>query len=187
MFGHLWRTCVSCREILDSKYRHEVVRDVLFDVYRPTDIYVKIEAHVNFLTYPMDGRSTLSLPDILVFGWVGEKHTWVDLTGVSFLVGLRSRGFTTGHAALKVTACKVAKHTNACIQNQHVLIPFVFDIFGFLAPEAMKLLNRVQQVVHTNVIFLRSITVVFKRISFIIQKRLRRYVLTFYPCSWIYV
>ncbi|KAI3506918.1 hypothetical protein L1887_21559 [Cichorium endivia] len=42
-------------------------------------------------------------------------------------------------------ACKVDKHEKTCIENQHVFIPFAFDTFGFLAPETVELLNRVQQ------------------------------------------
>nr|KAJ0205010.1 hypothetical protein LSAT_V11C500282860 [Lactuca sativa] len=72
---------------------------------------------------------------------------------MGLLLGIqRSRGFTAGHAALKADACKVAKHENACIENQHVFVPFAFDTFGFLASEAMELLNRVQQVINSNVI-----------------------------------
>nr|GEZ29229.1 auxilin-like protein [Tanacetum cinerariifolium] len=93
---------------------------------------------------------------------VGGKHACVDLTGVSPLVGLSSQGFTAGQTALKAASCKVIKHEKACIKNQHVFIPFVFDTFGFFAPEAVKLLSRVQRVMHSNVVTLRSTDVVFK-------------------------
>ena len=58
------------------------------------------------------------------------------------------------------------------MENQHVLIPFAFDTFGFLAPDAVEFLNRVQQIMHSNVISPISSDVVFKRISFTIQKGL---------------
>ncbi|GJZ17711.1 putative reverse transcriptase domain-containing protein [Tanacetum coccineum] len=137
---------VHCKELPGFKYRHDMVRDVLFDVCRRAGISAKKEAPVNFLTGPLDGRSTLKPADILIFGWVGGKYTCVDLTGVSPLVGLSSRGFTVGQTALKVASCKVTRHENACIKNQHVFVPFVSDNFGFLAPEAMELLNRVQRI-----------------------------------------
>ena len=63
------------------------------------------------------------------------------------------------------------KHEKACLDNQHVFIPFAFDTFGFLAPEAVDLLSRVQRVIHSNVMTPRSMDVVFKRLSFAIQKR----------------
>ncbi|GJY27321.1 hypothetical protein Tco_0402047 [Tanacetum coccineum] len=163
---------VHCKELPGFKYRHDMVRDVLFDICRRAGISVKKEAPVNFLTDPSDGRSTLRPADVLVFGWVGGKHACVDLTGVSPLVGLSSRGFTVGQAALKAASCKVTKHEKACIENQHVFIPFAFDTFGFLAPEAVELLTRVQRVMNSNVMTPRSINVVFTRIGFAIQKGL---------------
>jgi len=43
---------------------------------------------VNFLTDPLDRRSTLRSADVMVYGWVGGKHACVDLTEVLPLVGL---------------------------------------------------------------------------------------------------
>ncbi|KAI3750270.1 hypothetical protein L2E82_20904 [Cichorium intybus] len=163
---------VHCRELPGFKYRHDMVRDVLFDVCRRAGISVRKEAPVNFLTDPADGRSTLRPADILVFGWMGGKHACVDLTGVSPLVNLRSGGFTRGQAALKAAACKVDKHEKACRENQHVFIPFAFDTFGFLVSEAVELLNRVQRVMHSTIMSPTSMNFVFKRIGFAIQKGL---------------
>ncbi|GJT92818.1 putative reverse transcriptase domain-containing protein [Tanacetum coccineum] len=141
-------------------------------ILKRAGISAKKEALVNFLTDPSDGRSILRPADVLVFGWVGGKHACVDLTGVSPLVGLSSRGFIVGQAALKAASCKVAKHEKSCIENQHMFIPFAFDTFGFLAPEAVELLTKVQRVMNTNVMTPRSINVVFNRIGLAIQKRL---------------
>ncbi|GJT40223.1 hypothetical protein Tco_0940088 [Tanacetum coccineum] len=99
-----------------------------------------------------------------------RKHACVDLTGVSPLVGLSSHGFIASQAALKAASCKVTKHKKTYIKNQHVFISFAFDTFGFLAPEAVELLNRVQRVMHINVMTPRSTDVVFKRFGFAIQK-----------------
>ncbi|GJV36961.1 hypothetical protein Tco_1409438 [Tanacetum coccineum] len=97
-------------------------------------------------------QKTLRRADILVFGWAGGKHACVDLTGVSPLVGLRDNGFVAGQAALKAESSKVAKHDKACLENQHVFIPFAFDTFGFLAPEADEFLTRVQRVVQRSML-----------------------------------
>nr|GEV13128.1 ribonuclease H-like domain-containing protein [Tanacetum cinerariifolium] len=82
---------VHCKELSGFKYRHDMVMDILFDICRRVGISAKKEAHVNFLTDPSDGRSTLRPDDVLVFIWAGRKHVCVDLTGVSPLVGLSSR------------------------------------------------------------------------------------------------
>ncbi|GJT69214.1 hypothetical protein Tco_1028500 [Tanacetum coccineum] len=116
---------------------------------------------------------------------VGGKHACVDLTGVSPLVGLSSRGFTAGQAALKAALGKVTKHEKACNENQYVFIPFAFDTFGFLAPKAVELLNRVQRVMHNNVMTPRSTDVVFKRIGFAIQKRLAAQLVARLPSTTI--
>jgi hypothetical protein len=129
---------------------------------------VKKEAPVNFLTDPREGRSTLRPADVLVYGWIGGKHACVDLTGVSPLVGLRTWDFIVGQAALKAASNKVVKHEKACSDNQHAFIPFAFDTFGFLAPDAVNLLQRVQKIMHNNVVCPRSMDVVFKRIGFAI-------------------
>jgi hypothetical protein len=51
-----------------------------------------------------------------------------------------------------------------------VFIAFAFDTFGFLAPEVVDVLKRVQRVRHSNVVSTRSQDVVFKRINFAIKK-----------------
>ncbi|KAL8242458.1 hypothetical protein R6Q59_012760 [Mikania micrantha] len=65
------------------------------------------------------------------------KHSCVDLTEVSPLVGLRDTGFVAGQAVLKAKSDNVAKHEKVCLENQHVFTPFAFDTFGFLAPRAV--------------------------------------------------
>nr|GEX26858.1 putative reverse transcriptase domain-containing protein [Tanacetum cinerariifolium] len=139
------------------------------------------------LTNPSDGRSTLKSANVLVFKWVEGKHACVDLTGVSPLVRLSGRGFTAGQDSLKVASCKVTKHKKSCIENQHVFIPFVFDTFGFLALEAVKLLSRVQRVMHSNVMTPRSTDVVFKRIGFAIQKGLAAQLIARLPSNIMYI
>jgi hypothetical protein len=67
---------VYCRELLDFKYIHDCVCDVLFDVW----VSVKKETPVNFLTNPLEERSTLRSADILLYEWVGGKNVCVDLT-----------------------------------------------------------------------------------------------------------
>jgi hypothetical protein len=55
------------------------------------------------------------------------------------------------------------------------LYQFSFDIFGFLAPDVVDLLQRVQKIIQNNVVSSRSMDVIFKRIDFAIQKELARY------------
>jgi len=91
---------------------------------------------------------------------------------VSLLTGLGVGVFTVVQAALKPALSKVAKHEKACTDNQHVFISFVFDIFGFLSPDVVDLLHRVQRIMHNNVMYPRSMNVVFTGINFAIKKDL---------------
>jgi hypothetical protein len=74
--------------------------------------------------------------------------------------------------ALKDASRKVVKHESVSSTNQHAFIPFLFDTFGFLAPDVVNMLKRVQRVMHNNVMSLRYLNIVFKRINFVIQKGL---------------
>ncbi|GKC67079.1 putative reverse transcriptase domain-containing protein [Tanacetum coccineum] len=112
---------VHCKGLPGFKYMHDLVRDVLYDVLKRAGISSKNKAP--------------------------GKYACVDLTGVSPLVGLGDNGFVARQAALKAESSKVAKHEKACLENQHVFIPFTFDTFGFLAPKAEDFWTRVQRVV----------------------------------------
>ena len=79
---------IHYKELPGFKYRHDFVRDVLFDIFRRAGISVKKETSVNFLT--------LRPVDVMVYRWVGGKYACVDLTEVSSLVGLGVRPFTVG-------------------------------------------------------------------------------------------
>jgi hypothetical protein len=83
-------------EFSGFKYIHDLVRYVLFDIFRHASISVKKVALVNFLTDPQERKSTLCLADIMVYGLVGGKHVCVDLTVVSQLVGQRVGDFIEG-------------------------------------------------------------------------------------------
>ncbi|GJT38838.1 hypothetical protein Tco_0938703 [Tanacetum coccineum] len=62
-----------------------------------------------------------------------------------------------------------------------------FDTFGFLAPEAVKLLSRVQRVIHNNVMTPKSTDVIFKRIGFAIQKGLAAQLVARLPSTIIWL
>jgi len=56
---------VHCKELPGFKYRYDFVRDVLFDIFRRAEVLVKKEASMNFLTDPLDRRSTLRPADVM--------------------------------------------------------------------------------------------------------------------------
>jgi hypothetical protein len=84
------------------------------------------ETHVNFLTDPLEGRSTLRPTDVLVYRWVGEKHAFVNLTEVSPFVRLTTEDYTVGQVALEAASNKMFKHERAYSDNQFKLFIYYF-------------------------------------------------------------
>ncbi|GKB17840.1 hypothetical protein Tco_0851763 [Tanacetum coccineum] len=68
---------VHCKELPGFKYRHDMVRDILFDICRRAGISAKKEAPVNFLTDPSDGRSTLRPAFWFLVGLEGNMRAWI--------------------------------------------------------------------------------------------------------------
>lgn len=60
---------VRCNKVSGFKYRHDYVRDVLFDLFRRAGVPMKTEASVNFLTNPLDRISKLKHADNMVYRW----------------------------------------------------------------------------------------------------------------------
>nr|GEZ29547.1 hypothetical protein [Tanacetum cinerariifolium] len=85
-------TSIATGALVKGCSRTEVLTRVKGSAYRCAGIFAKKEALVNFLTDPSNGRSTLRLADVLVFGWVGRKHACIDLTGFLLLMRTRSAG-----------------------------------------------------------------------------------------------
>ncbi|MFS7935950.1 hypothetical protein Hanom_Chr05g00409631 [Helianthus anomalus] len=123
---------------------------------------------MNFLTDPHEGRSTLRPSDVLVFGWAGEKHTCVNHTGVSSVVGPRDNRFVAGQAMLMAELGKVAKREQSCAENQNAFILFSFNTFESLATEVVGIMKRVQRVMHNNFSMSKNQSFVFSRIGFAI-------------------
>lgn len=61
---------IHFKELLEFKYRHDFVRDVLFEIFLRVGAYLKNDALMNFLTHPQEGRSTLRPTYVLVYRWV---------------------------------------------------------------------------------------------------------------------
>ncbi|PNX75891.1 auxilin-like protein [Trifolium pratense] len=67
---------VHCRELPNFKYRHDFVRDVLFDVFTCAGVFVKKKALVNFLTDPLESRGEIYIEVGRCSGvWMGRRKT----------------------------------------------------------------------------------------------------------------
>lgn len=90
--------------------------------------------------------------------------------GVSLIIGFGNGVFEVGHVAINVVSMITEVHESACIANQHSLIPFAFDTFGFLAHGSVEVLKRLQKVMGNNVMTAGATEYVFRRVAFAIQK-----------------
>lgn len=131
---------IHCTNLSSFKWWHDLVRDVMFDIFWRVVVSVRRRRLWIFLLTHMMGRSTLRLANVLVYGWIRRKHVCVDLTWVSPLVWVKTSDFTVVQTALKVASSKVVKHEKTCFNNQHVFILFVFNTFDFLAPKIIDFL-----------------------------------------------
>jgi hypothetical protein len=59
-----------------------------------------------------------------------------------------------------------------CSDNQQIFTQFAFNIFALLIQVVVNLLKRVQKVMHSNVVSLRSMDVGFQILGFAVQKGL---------------
>jgi hypothetical protein len=100
------------------------------------------------------------------------------LTGVFPLVGLRTGNIIAAQAALKAALNKVAKHEKVVLTIK--LLYYLHLTLGFLAPVVVDLLQRVQKIMHNNVVSPRSMDVIFKMISFSIHKGLAAQIVVCY-------
>jgi hypothetical protein len=71
------------------------------------------------------------------------KTYMCGLDWISPLVGLSTGAFTVEQTTFKVALSKVIKHEKTCSNYQHVFISFMFDTYGFLALDAVNLLQKI--------------------------------------------
>ncbi|GJS64234.1 hypothetical protein Tco_0678798 [Tanacetum coccineum] len=69
---------VQCKELPSFKYRHDMVRDVLYGICRRVEISAKKEAHVNFFTGPSDDNPhSKRLAFWFLDGLEGNMRAWI--------------------------------------------------------------------------------------------------------------
>lgn len=75
---------VACRMDPGYEFRHDLVRDVVYDCMWQVCVAARKEAPVHFLSDPNSLK--LSPADTLIYNWRLGKHLCLDVTGVSPLV-----------------------------------------------------------------------------------------------------
>ncbi|KAL5714452.1 hypothetical protein ACHQM5_016415 [Ranunculus cassubicifolius] len=173
---------VHCKWDPGIKFRHDMVRDGLQDILRRAGISSKKEADVSLAS---EEDVLLRPADILIHNWLSGKHTCVDLTGSSPLVGLGQGIFEVHKALENATRKKYAKHDKACQEGGYEFIPFGFTTFGGLSEEAIDLLSRVEKVAHQHLVCYKSTKFVFHRLGFLIQKGIAAQIVSRLPINFV--
>ena len=68
------------------------------------------------------------------------------------------------HTALKAASTKMTKHEKTCYDNQHTFKPFTSYTFGFIILKVDNLLQRIERVMHNNIVSPKFINVIFKKL-----------------------
>ncbi|KAL5723796.1 hypothetical protein ACHQM5_007146 [Ranunculus cassubicifolius] len=172
---------VQCKGDPGIKHRHDTVRDGLHDILRRAGIASKKEADIGL--GDKDGR--LRPADILVYGWVNGRHTCVDLTGNSPLVGFNGGPFDKERGLRLASKKKFEKHELACSKAGYEFIPFCFTTFGGMGEEAKEFMKRVEKVTHHHLVCYNSTKFVLHRLSFMIQKGVAAQIVSRLPENFV--
>jgi len=134
---------VHCPNNPGFKARHDGVRDTLASLFYEGGIQVVKEAPVSFLTE--QNLSSLRPADLLIPGWINGKPTCVDVVGVSPFVQGHNGAYLGESNLSRSVQAKLSKHQAKCEENHHAFVPFGFDTFGGFAPEAIRMITRLQR------------------------------------------
>ncbi|KAL5714646.1 hypothetical protein ACHQM5_016578 [Ranunculus cassubicifolius] len=158
---------LQCGHGIGFKFRHDLVRDILFDIMWRCGLTVQKEAKVGCLT--LSDSPALRPADILIRNWDG-KDMCVDVTGCSPMVGLGQGVFVAGKGAELAANKKRVKHEQNCIDNGFGFLPFAFDTFGCLDGLALDCMNRIGRILCRGDPCIKSPCFIFHRLGISIQK-----------------
>nr|GEV19097.1 epoxide hydrolase [Tanacetum cinerariifolium] len=108
---------VHCSSEVGVKFRHNLVRDILVDVYFKVGIMVRKKALIGFISE--DGKD-LRPTDLLLFNWLQALHNAVEK--------------------------KKKKHASICEENGYKFISFAVFTFGEFDTEALDTLSRIKSI-----------------------------------------
>jgi hypothetical protein len=169
--------------------RHEIVVKALHSLAVEAGIQSKIGVPLQCLglnwrttsslsSSPSSSTTTTTLPltafrpaDVLMTLNEFMCQTCVDVTVVSPIKANMPVNFVAGKDAKSAENEKFRKHEDACREAGYLFKPFAVDVFGGLAPEALKLLRLIASVLEVSKSCSKSVAlnIVFRRISFAVH------------------
>jgi len=158
---------VHCSSEVGVKFRHDLVRDTLFDICSKVGIMARKEAPMGFLSE--DGKD-LRPADLLLFNWFRGKDVCLDVTGISPFAGMGQSSWASRLALNYAVEKKKKKYASKYEENGYKFIPFAFSTFGELEEEALGTLSRIKSLAISHCNNTRIGVFIFRRLSFCIQK-----------------
>lgn len=150
--------------------RHNLVRDALFDLTLKARFAPMKDAPVTCLGHRSGQPTALRPADLLIAGDDFDQDC-VDVTVVSPLVTNNQPEVVVGKKAGEAEKRKYQKHREACENAGFGFKAFAMDVFGVLADDAFKLLQRVcsRLIREADYPKYMASSICYRRISFSVQ------------------
>jgi len=158
-----------CASDIGVKWRHDLLRDTMFDIIRRTGVGVQKEVNLGFLS---DQGGKLKPADLLLYSWAAGADCCVDVTVVAPFAGTGVRGFVVGKAEENVGVRKRRKYEAQCESFGYAFKPFAVSTFGDYGDEALDLLKRMVNCATGMAVSAKLAHHIYSRVSFTLQKGL---------------
>nr|GEZ97617.1 hypothetical protein [Tanacetum cinerariifolium] len=173
---------VHCCSKVGVKFRHNLVCDILVDIFFNVGIMVRKEAPMGFLSH--DGKD-LRHADLILFNWLQGKDACLDVTGISPFAGTGANSWALGVALHNAVEKKKRKYASICVDNGYKFMPFAFSTFGEFDTEALDTLSRIKAISISHSNNAKSGAFIFHRVSFCIQKGVGAQIVSRLPTNFM--
>ncbi|GKF17904.1 hypothetical protein Tco_0062822 [Tanacetum coccineum] len=164
----------------NNKYRHNVVRDTLVNIYFRSGISVVKEVDIGL----DKGCDRLLRPtDMLLYSWNRGLDVCVGLTGSSPLTQTGMADFVPGRVVINAAQRKCVKYMSKCAAIGYGFLPFSFSSLGELEEDAATLLKRIQKFFMVQDIEARAAIHIFNKISYAIAKEVEAQMVSRLPSN----
>lgn len=138
---------LHCAHGIGSKFRHDLARDILFDICSRATIHAQKEVDLGFLS--VEGGA-LRPADIPIHNWDSGRDVCFDVTGISPFTGGGVHTFVPGQAVCNTVSRKRNKYLDKCTTYGYGFGTQAFTTLGELGDETVDFLKRVKNFVNSH-------------------------------------
>ena len=158
---------VHCSSEVGVKFRHNLVWDMLVDIYCKSGVFVSKEEPLGFLS---EAGKDVRPVNLLLFNWFHGKDSCVDVTRGSPFAGTKVSSWATSASLANAAERKRKKYTTKCEENGYKFIQFAFSSLGELGEDALDLLLRISSFSSSNSSSTKSKPYSFHRLAFVFKR-----------------